>query len=83
MRSFLKTEQNDEREPTIEFLPSNTLKCNQKKFMFDRVFHPFHSQGVHVSKKIYILADSIFQEVKALVVSVLDGYSVCVFAFGN
>jgi len=46
-------------------------KGTEKVFEFDRTFGPNSSQ------------EQVFEEVEALVTSVLDGYNVCIFAYGQ
>ncbi|KAK4778995.1 hypothetical protein SAY86_006523 [Trapa natans] len=62
----------------IEFDPSqdhdlqvNCSDSSKKLFKFDRVFKPEDNQ------------EAVFAQTKPVVVSVLDGYNVCIFAYGQ
>lgn len=48
-----------------------TSEKNEKEYEFDRVFAPVEGQ------------DKVFEEVVALLTSVLDGYNVCIMAYGQ
>jgi hypothetical protein len=48
-----------------------SIACGQHSFEFDRAFGPRSTQ------------EDLFEDVSGLVTSVLDGYNVCVFAYGQ
>eukprot|EP00188_Purpureofilum_apyrenoidigerum_P003882 Plantae.Rhodophyta-Purpureofilum_apyrenoidigerum.ctg4189.p1 GENE.Plantae.Rhodophyta-Purpureofilum_apyrenoidigerum.ctg4189~~Plantae.Rhodophyta-Purpureofilum_apyrenoidigerum.ctg4189.p1 ORF type:complete len:853 (+),score=162.21 Plantae.Rhodophyta-Purpureofilum_apyrenoidigerum.ctg4189:239-2560(+) len=51
--------------------PGVVSLIGQKSFEFDRVFSPEEDQN------------AVYEDLAALVVSVLDGYNVCIFAYGQ
>nr|AMS24252.1 kinesin 14-IIIb protein [Marsilea vestita] len=55
----------------INELYVNASEGQKKVFKFDRIFSPEHDQA------------AVFKEVAPLVVSVLDGFNVCIFAYGQ
>merc|ERR1712159_950088 len=54
-----------------EISVTNEAHGVEKKWAFDKVFTPDKGQA------------AIFEDVSALVVSMLDGFNVCVFAYGQ
>ncbi|KAM7474201.1 hypothetical protein LguiB_021444 [Lonicera macranthoides] len=60
----------DERNITIA-TPSKNGKDAKKSFTFNRVFGPAATQG------------EVFSDTQPLIRSVLDGYNVCIFAYGQ
>ncbi|CAN4108737.1 unnamed protein product [Withania somnifera] len=68
----------DESTSVVEFDPSHEnelqISCagsSKKRFKFDYVFKPEDSQ------------DAVFAQTMPIVTSVLDGYNVCIFAYGQ
>jgi hypothetical protein len=48
-----------------------SFRAEEKRYQFDRVFGPRHTQ------------DAVYSEISPLVTGALDGYSACVFAYGQ
>ena len=62
-------------QPCVKFIDDSTLKVTssrgEKEFEFDAAFNPYATQ------------EAVFEDTKRLVESCLDGYNVCVFAYGQ
>ena len=62
-------------QPCVKFVDDSSLKVmssrGEKEFEFDAAFNP------HVTQ------EAVFEDTKRLVESCLDGYNVCVFAYGQ
>ena len=62
-------------QPCVKFLDDSSLKVTssrgEKEFEFDAAFNPYATQ------------EDVFEDTKRLVESCLDGYNVCVFAYGQ
>ncbi|CAK7347285.1 unnamed protein product [Dovyalis caffra] len=55
----------------------------KKIFKFDRVYTPKDDQGITPSEESPPKLFDVFADASAMVTSVLDGYNVCIFAFGQ
>ena len=79
VRPMLEVEKKSGEDNNVtEFLPHNPDEiiinrdsCSRNKFEYDRVFAPTSQQG------------EVFEMVQPLCVSVLDGYNICIFAYGQ
>ncbi|XP_077241196.1 P-loop containing nucleoside triphosphate hydrolases superfamily protein isoform X2 [Tasmannia lanceolata] len=75
IRPLLAGEKSVHQGPVIVFDSSNVLlKCSENKkksYSFDKVFNPGSSQ------------DEVFSEVEPVIKSAMDGYNICIFAYGQ
>ncbi len=78
VRPLLEDEDNE--DVAFSFPSENSIVCSNITYQFDRVYQPFHNQG---SLNFSLHSESVFKDLQPLVTSVLDGYSVCIFAYGT
>ncbi|RWR75752.1 kinesin KP1 isoform X1 [Cinnamomum micranthum f. kanehirae] len=75
IRPVLADEKCGSSRPVVALDSSNLLlkfaENKRKHYSFDKVFHPGSSQ------------DEVFSEVEPVIKSALDGYNVCIFAYGQ
>lgn len=75
VRPLLDKEKSSGEDMPVKVLNEENVRVNSEKsdkeFEFDRVFAPVEGQ------------EKIFEEVVALVTSVLDGFNVCIMAYGQ
>lgn len=79
----------DEGPSCVDVASDTCLRVNKKSFEFDRVFSSDTNQGTKITSRVSrfilltIFSVSVFNEVKPLIVSVLDGFNVCIACYGQ
>jgi uroporphyrinogen-III decarboxylase len=76
---------NSETDAQVELTQDNTeIVFDKKRFQFNSVFRPTSTQGNLTPCCLGNgpLAE-VFDEIKPIIQSVMDGYNACIFAYGE